>query len=503
MFESFSPAEPGKAYLVGAGPGDPDLITVRGLELLRTADVILYDNLAAPGLLTHAKPGAETIYVGKKRALHVRRQPEINQLLVDKTRAGFAVVRLKGGDPYIFGRGGEEAEALAAESLPFEIVPGVTSASGVAAYVGVPLTHRDHTSAVTFVTGHEADHIDWSRLGHTETLVIFMGLTAFGAIAERLLAAGRAPETPAMAVRWATFPRQRTIVGTLADLAQKISEADLKPPALIVVGEVVGYRQRLDWFESLPLFGQRILITRPAGQSAAFAAKLRRLGADPIEQPAIEIQPPSDDFRQFDQALGRLPEYDWLIFTSQNGVEKFVERLDASDRDLRSVRGRIAAIGPATARRLAELHLKVDVVPQRFVAESLLEALPEADVRDKKILIPRAAQARDILPRELAARGAAVEVVPAYQTVEPSEAEARLARLWDGEDCPDWVVCTSSSTVTNLVKLAGKQRLEGVRLCSIGPITSATAREHGLSVAAEADPHTMEGVLAALLEAAR
>ncbi len=481
----------------------PDLITIRGLELIRTADVILYDNLASPGLLKYAKPGAQKLYVGKKRALHFLRQPDINRLLVKKAQQGLAVVRLKGGDPYIFGRGGEEAEALLDAGIEFEVVPGVTSASGAAAYVGVPLTHRSKTSAVTFVTGHEADHIDWNRLGHTETLVIFMGLTSFGSIAELLLAAGRAPETPAMAVRWATFSRQQTIVGRLDDLAQKIADAEMKPPALIVVGEVVGFRDRLDWFERLPLFGQRILITRPEGQSAGFAARLRRLGADPVELPTIEIQPPEDDYAVLDAAIDRLDRYDWLIFTSQNGVDRFMERLDASSRDLRAIRGRVAAIGPATAERLHELHLKVDVLPERFVAEGLLDALAGEDLTGKKILIPRAAQARDILPKVLAGRGAEIEVAPAYQTVEPEGASESLRLLFQGDNRPDWAVCTSSSTVTNLVRMTGAETLAGVRICSIGPITSATARDNGLTVAAEADPHTMEGVLAALLATIR
>lgn len=503
MSASFAPAEPGKVYLVGAGPGDPDLITLRGLELLRTADVILYDNLASPGLLAHARSDAQKLYVGKKRALHFLRQPEINRLLIKKAQQGLAVVRLKGGDPYIFGRGGEEAEALLDAGVEFEVVPGVTSASGAAAYIGVPLTHRSKTSAVTFVTGHEADHIDWNRLGHTETLVIFMGLTSFGSIAERLLAAGRTPQTPAMAVRWATFSHQQTVVGRLDNLAQKIADADLKPPALIVVGEVVEYRDRLSWFERLPLFGQRVLITRPEGQSAGFAARLRRLGADPVELPTISIQPPADGYAALDAAIGRLESYDWLIFTSQNGVDRFMERLDASSRDLRAFRGRLAAIGSATAGRLAELHLKVDVLPKRFVAEGLLDALAGEDLAGKKILIPRATQARDILPRELSARGAEVEVAPAYRTVEPEGAAKNLRRLFEGDHKPDWAICTSSSTVTNLIRLAGAEALDGVRICSIGPITSTTARDNGLTVAAEADPHTMEGVLAALLESVR
>ncbi|MBI1356188.1 MAG: uroporphyrinogen-III C-methyltransferase [Acidobacteria bacterium] len=495
-------AEKGKVYLVGAGPGDPDLITWRGLELIRSADVILYDNLASPSLLSHARPDAETLYVGKKRALHQLSQQQINELLAAKARQGLAVVRLKGGDPYVFGRGGEEAEALIAAGVEFEVVPGVSSALGAAAYAGVPLTHRSRTSAVTFVTGHEADAIDWQRLGHTETLVIFMGLTAFDAIADRLIAAGRAPHTPAMAVRWATRPCQQTVVGRLDDLGAKIEAAGLRPPALIVVGEVVALREKLDWYERLPLFGRRILITRPAGQAADFAARLRRLGAEPIEAPTIEIRPP-DDWAPLDAAIAALGDYDWLIFTSRNGVDRFLERLDASPRDLRAVRGKIAAIGPATAQRLEQLHLKVDVLPDDFVAEGLLAALDAEDLRGQRILIPRALQARETLPAELAARGALVDVVPAYQTVEPPDAAERLQAIFEGEDKPDWAVCTSSSTVRNLAKLVGPERLAGVRLCSIGPITSQTARELGLPVAAEANPYTMEGVLEALLQAVR
>ena len=495
-------AEKGKVYLVGAGPGDPDLITVRGLELIGSADVILYDNLASPGLLRHARADAETLYVGKKRTDHALTQEEINRLLVQNAQERRSVVRLKGGDPYVFGRGGEEAEALAEAGVEFEVVPGVSSAMGAAAYAGVPLTHRSRTSAVTFVTGHEADRIDWSRLGHAETLVIFMGLTTFEAIAERLMAAGRAPETPAMAVRWATRPCQQTVVGRLDDLAVEIERAGLRPPALIVLGEVVELRGKLDWFERLPLFGQRVLITRPAGQSADIARRLRRLGAEPIEAPTIEIRPPAD-WTPLDEAIEALGQYDWIIFTSQNGVEKLVERLDASESDLRAIRGRIAAIGPATARKLEELHLKVDVLPERYVAEGLLEALRDFDLYGKRVLIPRAAEARDVLPRELALRGAEVETVPAYETVEAPDAAERLAAIFDGDSKPDWVVCSSSSTVRNLVAAAGLERLAGVRLCSIGPVTSATARELGLEVAAEADPYTMEGAVAALLRAVR
>ncbi len=488
---------PGKVYLIGAGPGDPRLITVRGRDLIARADVILYDNLAPTSLLDLAPPESDKIYVGKKRAQHHLSQDEINRLLIDKARAGLLVARLKGGDPYIFGRGGEEGQALADAGIPFEIVPGVSSATGVAAYAGFPLTHRDWTPAVTFVTGHEADRVDWNRLGHTETLVIFMGLTTFESIAERLIAAGRSPETPAAAVRWGTRPDQQTVTGTIADLAARIAAAHLKPPALLVVGEVVSLRDRLDWFERLPLFGKRIVVTRPREQGQAVADRLRELGAEPILLPAIEIQPP-EDFSPLDQAIERLETYDWLLFTSQNGVARFTERLDRSSRDLRAVAGKIAAIGPATAAALGALHLKVDLMPDEYVAESVLAAMG-SEVAGKRILLARAAVARDILPRELERRGAQVDVVPAYRSVAPPCLAEDAQRLLPEAD---WITFTSSSTVTNLVEAAGVDLLREPKLASIGPITSKTLLDHGLEAAVEAEPYTMEGLLAAIVKTA-
>lgn len=481
--------------LVGAGPGDPGLVTVRGLECIRRADVILYDNLAAPALLVHARPDAQKIYVGKKRAEHTVTQEQIHELLIEHARAGRRVVRLKGGDPFLFGRGGEEAEALADAGLPFEVVPGVSSAMGAAAYAGIPLTHREHTSAVTFVTGHEVDRIDWTRVGASETLVVFMGLAAFSEIARLLIAAGRSPATPAAAIRWATRRDQRTIRGTLADLPAKITEAQLKPPTLIVVGEVVSLAEKLDWFERLPLFGKTVVLTRPRDQAPALAARLAELGANVVELPTIQIEPPAS-WGPLDAALKRLESFDWLIFTSANGVRFFLERLDASARDLRAVRGRICAIGPATAAALAALHLKVDLMPEEYVAESVVQAFERIPLEGARILLPRAAVARDLIPKELEKFGARVSVVEAYRTV-PAAGVA-----WPADLHPDWVLFTSSSTVENFVALFGAGRLRNARVASIGPVTSATARRLGVEVAVEAAQHTTEGLVDALLAAA-
>ncbi|HYM09585.1 MAG TPA: uroporphyrinogen-III C-methyltransferase [Bryobacterales bacterium] len=480
--------------LIGAGPGDPGLVTVRGLECIRRADVILYDNLAAPALLRFAKPGAEKKYVGKKRAAHALTQEQINALLVEHARAGRRVVRLKGGDPFLFGRGGEEAEALAAAGVPFEVVPGVSSAMGAAAYAGIPLTHREHTSAVTFVTGHEVDKIDWTRVGASETIVVFMGLVSFGEIARRLMEGGRPAATPAVAVRWATRPDQRTIAGTLGDLAGKIAAAGLKPPTLIIVGEVVRLREKINWFERLPLFGRTVVVTRAREQAGALGGRLRELGANVVEIPTIEIQPPAD-WKPLDAALMRLDAFDWLIFTSANGVRFFTQRLDASPRDLRGLRARLCAIGPATAAALAALHLKVDLVPAEYVAESVVAAFEKIPLEGARILLPRAAAARDLIPKELEKRGAQVTVVEAYRTVAAQGVE------WPEKFRPDWIAFTSSSTVENFHALFGAERLQGVRVASIGPVTSATARRLGIEVAAEAQEHTVEGLAGALLAA--
>jgi uroporphyrinogen III methyltransferase/synthase len=487
-----------KVYLVGAGPGDPGLITVKGRQILERADSILYDHLANDRLLDLAPPQAERVYVGKKRSAHEFSQEEISQMLIDRARRGWTVVRLKGGDPFIFGRGGEEIEALAGAGIPFEVVPGVTVPLGVAAYTGVPLTHRAHTSAVTFVTGHNVEAIDWNRIGASETIVLFMGLVNFPAIARELIAHGRAPSTPAMAVRWATRPDQETIAGTLEDLPGRIAERELKPPATIVIGEVVALRERFNWYERLPLFGRRIAITRDRRQAAELAAPLEALGAETLLLPLIEIREAADP-GPLDQAIARLDSYDWLIFTSVNGVRYFVDRLDRSAFDLRSLKAKICAIGPATRAAVEALHLKVDRMPEEYVAESLVEAFAADDLSCRRILLPRAAVARDLVPSELMRRGATVDVVEAYRTAIPENAAQRAREVLARK--PHWIAFTSSSTVNNFVEAAGAEALSGVKIASIGPITSATVREHDLQVDAEANPHTTAGLVQAIIEA--
>jgi uroporphyrinogen III methyltransferase / synthase len=490
------------AYLVGAGPGDPELITLKGRAVLEQADVVFYDHLANEALLRLAPAHAERIYVGKKKAVHAHTQEEICRMMIDRARRGLSVVRLKGGDPFIFGRGGEEAEALAGAGIPFEVVPGVTSPLGIAAYTGVPLTHRDHTSVVTFVTGHEVEHIDWDRVGQAETLVIFMGLTTFAQIAKELIARGRPAQTPAMAVRWGTRPDQETIVGTLRTLPDLIHERGLKPPATIIVGEVVRLREKLNWFEQLPLFGRRVVVTRARGQAEALGAKLRTLGADVVELPTIEIVPAAD-YGPLDRAIAELGSYDWVIFTSANGVRYFLERLDASPQDLRALRARICAIGAATKGAIEALHLKVDLMGEEYVAESLVDAFGKIDLQGKRMLLPRARVARDILPRKLRERGACVDVLEAYQTVVPQGAAQQAAEIFGRGRKPEWITFTSSSTVENFVRIAGAGSLEGVRIASIGPVTTATAKKHGLEVAVEATVYTSGGLVEAILRASQ
>jgi uroporphyrinogen III methyltransferase / synthase len=487
-----------KVYLVGAGPGDPDLITWKGRKLLAAADSILYDNLVNEHLLDLAPPNCERIYVGKKKSVHAFPQEEICAMMIERARRGLTVIRLKGGDPFIFGRGGEEVEALAAAGVPYEVVPGVTSPLGIAAYSGIPLTHRDHTKVVTFVTGHDVHGIDWSKIGQSETLVIFMGIFAIREIAAEIQRHGRSGDTPAAAIRWATRPDQRTVSGTLATIADHIEAAHMKPPATVIIGEVVALRGKLDWFEKLPLFGRKIVVTRAAEQAAELSDRLRALGADPIELPVISLAPAADP-GPLDRAIEQLASYDWLIFTSVNGVRFFLQRLDKSPHDLRSLKARICAIGPATRKAIDDLHLKVDLMPEEYVAESLVKAFANETLAGKKVLLPRAAVARDVIPEELAKLGAHVDVVEAYRNVVPPKASIRTSEIFSAEKKPDWITFTSSSTVKNLLALAGREALEGIRIASIGPVTSATLRAHGLEVDAEGKQFTIDGLVEAIL----
>ncbi len=499
----------GKVYLVGAGPGDPGLITRRGLECLTAAQTVVYDYLAAPALLHHARPDAELIYVGKKGGAHTLGQEAINGLLVAKAAAGRTVVRLKGGDPFIFGRGGEEAEALVAAGIDFEVVPGVTSAVAAAAYAGIPLTHRQFTSTLAFVTGHEDPaktdtSIDWAALARgIGTLVFYMGVKNLPRIVERLVAHGRAPETPVALVRWGTTARQRTVTGTLADIVQRVAAAGLKAPCIIVIGEVAGLRRNLQWFERRPLFGRRIVVTRAREQASDLVGRLGDLGAECLECPTIRVVPPVDDYAALDAAIGRIDDYHWLVFTSVNGVSRFFERLFAGGRDARALgQVRTAVIGPATAQRLAAFGLSSDIVPASFRAESVVAAFGDLDLRGARVLLPRAAEARPVLPLELGRMGARVDEVAAYRTVPDENGRAALLEALENGGI-DMVTFTSSSTVRNFKALLPAHRVQalmaGVTVASIGPITSQTAAELGLRVDLTAETYTIDGLVEAIL----
>jgi uroporphyrinogen III methyltransferase/synthase len=473
-------------YLVGAGPGDPGLLTMRGAEVLGRADVVVHDRLSAEELLDLAPASAERIDVGKAPGRARSTQEEINDLLVERGRTGATVVRLKGGDPTVFARGGEEAMALSAAGVAFEFVPGVTSAIAVPAYAGIPVTQRFSSTSFTVVTGHEDPSIgdegsvDWDAVARVGgTIIVLMGVGRVGQICARLIAGGRPPDTPAAAVIWGTRPEQRTVRATLATLP----EADLEPPATIVVGAVAGLD--LSWFESRPLFGKTVVVTRARAQSSELVARLRELGASTVEIPAIRIEDPADGGAALRDAVERLPTYDWVVVTSPNGAG----RLLAACRDARSFGGaKVAAIGPGTADAMAEGNIAVDLVPERYVAEGLLDVFPSGP---GSVLIARAAEARDVLPDGLRDLGWSVDVVEAYRTVQGRPSAEALAAAADA----DIVTFTSSSTVRNF--LAVCDAVPPVVAC-IGPVTAATAREHGLTVTIEADVHTIEGLVTAL-----
>jgi uroporphyrinogen III methyltransferase/synthase len=520
----------GTVYLVGAGPGDPGLITVAGLDRIREADVIVYDRLVSARLLDHARPEAELIYVGKApeyvggSTAAPHDQAAINQILIDKARVGKRVVRLKGGDPFVFGRGGEEAEALRAAGIAFEVVPGVTSAIAVPAYAGIPVTHRGVAASFAVITGHEdpekpESSIDWAHLATaTDTLVFLMGVKNLPEIAANLTANGRSVSTPVAVIRCGTTPDQRTVTGTLADIANRVTEAGLAPPAITVVGEVVRLRETLSWFESRPLFGKRVLITRTRRQSSNLARLLTEQGAIPIELPAIEIEP-VEDTRALDAAIDRLLDgaYAWYGFTSANAVELYFERLRDRGADARAFGGaQVFAIGPATAEALREHGITADVVPGEYVAEAVVEALrPDpggqagsltgGGVRPgDRVLLPRAESARPELVTGLEALGAAVDEIPVYRAAVPSDPDPEtLAAVREGRI--DIVTFTSSSTVRNLLSLLGEdaRALTGnprPLIACIGPITAKTARESGLTVDVVAEEYTVEGLVEALVK---
>lgn len=510
-----STARAGTVYLVGAGPGDPGLLTLRGRELLGAADVVLHDELIHPDVLRHCRAGAEIRYVGKrgdnpneKQA----KQSEIDRALVTEARRGRVVVRLKGGDPFLFGRGSEEARALALAGVPFEVVPGVSSPIGAAAYAGISLTHRDFASSVTFVSGttRAGDSFDWSELASVRgTVCVFMGMRRVADIARGLMtAAGRSPSTPVAIIQWGTWSKQRVVVGTLSDIAERVKAAGLGSPGLIVVGEAVGVREHLRWFDRLPLFGRRVLVTRAEGQAQETASLLLRRGAEPVALPTIAFRPPPDP-APLSEALGALrePGYDVVAFTSANGVDWFWRALDADGKDARVLgRAAVAAIGVGTARALAARGVRADLVPERFVGEELAQVIEDhlsrrTAGRPARVLILRALVARDVLPASLRAAGHTVDVVPVYETVPvaPGSEAQLVAELERG--AIDVVLVTSSSTVDRLCDMIGSRApalLGPVTVGSIGPITTAAAAARGLAVAVTAERSTIPGLVDAV-----
>jgi len=494
----------GIVYLVGAGPGDPGLMTRRSLELIERADAILYDRLVPPGALEGARPNAELRYVGKEPGAPALSQEETNELLVELGRAGKRVVRLKGGDPFVFGRGGEEAEALAAAGVAFEVVPGVTAGVAAPAYAGIPVTHRELASAVAFVTGHEdpgkaGSALDWDALARFPgTLVFYMGIRNLSLIAERLSAAGRGPEEPVAVVERGTRPDQRTVVDTLTGIAARVEGEGIRAPAITVVGPVAGLWETIGWLERRPLHGEVVAVTRARAQASGLASRLRELGAEVIEAPAIRIEP-----RPFEgelrAAIERIGDYALICVTSPNGVRLLFDAMAAAGLDARALAGAtVAAIGPGTASALKECGIAADIVPERFVAEALVEALEPVAVGGRRVLVARAAGARDVLPDALRARGAELDDVALYETVAEPLSDAARAGL----ERATYVTFTSSSTVRFLLE-SGARPPAGARVVSIGPVTSATAAEHGLTVDVEAQRHDIDGLVDALIADAR
>ncbi len=493
--------EKGKCFLVGAGPGDPGLVTLRAKECVGQAEVVVYDYLSNPEILKWAPETAEIIYAGKKAGAHTLGQEEINALLVEKAAAGKCVVRLKGGDPFVFGRGGEEALALARAGIPFEIVPGISSAVAAAAYAGVPVTHRGLATSVTFFTGHEEtgessiDYAALARLGGTQ--VMLMGIERLKEITAEMTAQGFREDLPVALVRWGTTGRQQTLVSTLGQVAGRALEEDFRPPAVAIFGEVVTLRRELNWFEERPLSGRRIVVTRTRKQAGELSRRLQALGADILELPTIRIEPPTD-LRAFAELVQDAHGYDWIIFTSPNGVDAFFDLFYKLYDDAREIGGaRIAAIGPATAQRVRDFRLKVDLQPEEFVAEAIVkEFKKEGGVENLRILLARAEQARDVLPKELSKLGAIVDEGFAYRTVgETRDLTGARQRLL--EEGADLITFTSSSTVDNFLAL-GLAWPAGMKVASIGPITSKTARDHGLEVAVEAPRHDIPGLVDAI-----
>ncbi|MBT3880547.1 MAG: uroporphyrinogen-III C-methyltransferase [Candidatus Scalindua sp.] len=494
-------------YLVGSGPGDPGLITVKGLECIKKADVIVYDYLVNSVLLRNARKDVELIYVGKKGNQHTMEQDDINQLLVDKANENKIVTRLKGGDPYVFGRGGEEAIVLRENNILFEVVPGITAAIASPNYAGIPVTHRTCTSTFGLITGHEdptkdQSDVDWEKLSTgLGTLTFYMGIKNLPNIVNQLVKHGRSKDTPVAVIRWGTTTHQQTVTGTLSNIVEVAK--DIKPPAITIVGEVVNLRDQLNWFESRPLFGKTIIVTRSRDQASEFSEQLIELGANVLEYPTINITSP-DDFGPLDRELDSLESTDWLIFTSVNGVDAFFNRIFELGRDVRDLKGvKICSIGPSTTERIKGFHVSIDCQPPKYVAESVVEALKKVEeLKGKRFLMPRTDIARSYVPEELRKLGAEVSDIVAYKTVLATDGDnIVLDKLKDGE--VDIVTFTSASTVKNFVKIIGEDNLSAfknnVQFASIGPITNESAEEMDIDISIKAEEYTIPGLVQAIV----
>ncbi len=501
----------GIVFLVGAGPGDPGLLTIKARECIEKADVLVYDYLANEIFLNYAKKDTELIYVGKKAGSHTKTQEEINSIICEKALAGKTVTRLKGGDPFIFGRGGEEAQELLKAGVKFEIVPGITSAISVPAYAGIPLTHRDHTASVAFVTGHEnpekeESNIAWDKIATaTGTIVFLMGIGNLKNICKKLIDNGRSPKTPVAIIRKGTHPDQKTVKGTLETIYDEAQKEQIKPPGIIIVGEVVGLREELNWFEKKPLFGKKIVVTRAREQASGFLAKLRELGADCIEFPTIEITAP-DSYAPLDKAIENLKTYNWLLFTSVNGVKYFFKRLNEKGKDVRALGDiKVGAIGPKTAEAVSCMGIIPDMVPPEYRAEAVVEEFKKYNTAELKILLPRASKAREILPENLIKMGAVIDVVDAYKTIMPEDRAESVSKMLEAGEI-SMVTFTSSSTVTNFIGMFGssaeqvKTWLKNVDIASIGPITSGTAEKLGLKITVEPKDYTIEALTDSIIK---
>ncbi|MBC8283137.1 MAG: uroporphyrinogen-III C-methyltransferase [Nitrospinae bacterium] len=495
----------GKIILIGAGPGDVGLLTLQGKHWLQKAEVILFDHLVNEDLLRFTQRETEIIYVGKKEGVPSMEQEKINSLLVEKAKEGKIVVRLKGGDPFIFGRGGEEIQAANQSNIPFLVVPGITSVTGVAAYAGIPLTHRNLSSTFSVITGsnekNQGDiHIDWEKIAsRSGTLVFLMGARKLPLIVEKLMKYGKTPDTPIAVIQWGTTARQKTWKGTLSTIVKISSKEKISPPALTIIGEVVNLKPEIEWYERLPLFGKTVVVTRKGDQAEGMIDRLQELGAEPFFFPVIETIAPND-WAPLDEALNHLSLYDGLIFTSVNGVRFFFQRLKEIQQDIRNLKDiRVYTIGPKTAEAVRNLGICVDVVPEDFVAESLIENIGKEKISGQRFLIPRAAVAREVLPEKLREMGATVDVAPAYQTVLPKrKSDALVKRLQSGSI--DVLTFTSSSTVKNFLNMTGEGLLPEIkktRIACIGPITAKTAEDAGLTV----DILPKEFTVASLLDA--